>query len=109
MEISHHGVLVATHAQRRRPGPEPRQPQRAPSVRRPRAATVGTPVIRAADSSGNVSFAGSSYRVGRRYARRSVEVSLVAGSVQLAVDGKVVRVHPARHDPAKEHGAFATQ
>jgi hypothetical protein len=46
--------------------------------------------------------------MGWAYARRSVEVSIVAGSVQLAVDGKVVRVHHARHDPAKEHGAFAT-
>jgi hypothetical protein len=27
---------------------------------------------------------------------------------QLACDGQVIRVHPARHDPAKEHGAFAT-
>jgi hypothetical protein len=32
---------------------------------------------------------------------------LVAGPVQLSVDDKVVRVHAARHDPAKEHGAFA--
>jgi hypothetical protein len=35
-------------------------------------------------------------------------VPVVGGSVQLAVAGKVVRIHPARHDPAKEHGAFAT-
>jgi transposase InsO family protein len=108
VEISHHGVLVATHAQRRPPRSEPRQSRRAPGTRRPRAATVGTPVIRRADANGNVSFAGASYRTGRAYARRSVEVALVAGSVQLSVDGKVVRVHPARHDPAKEHGAFAT-
>ena len=27
---------------------------------------------------------------------------------QLACDGQVIRVHAARHDPAKEHGAFAT-
>ena len=47
------------------------------------------------------------YRAGRAYARRPVHVALVAGSVQLSVDDKVVRVHAARHDPAKEHGAFA--
>jgi transposase InsO family protein len=105
VEISHRGVLMATHAQRRPAGVEPR---RAPAARRRRAATVGNPVIRQADGSGNISFAGSSYRAGRAYARRSVEVAIVAGSVQLSVDGKVVRVHPARHDPAKEHGAFAT-
>jgi hypothetical protein len=32
----------------------------------------------------------------------------VAGSVQLACNGAIVRLHPIRHDPAKEHGAFAT-
>jgi hypothetical protein len=37
-----------------------------------------------------------------------VQVAIVAGSVQLAVDGRVVRVHPIRHDRAKELGAFAT-
>jgi hypothetical protein len=28
--------------------------------------------------------------------------------VQLAVAGRVIKVHPIRHDRAKEHGAFAT-
>jgi len=55
-----------------------------------------------------VSFAGASYRAGRAWARRSVQVAIVANSVQLSVDGKVVRVHPIRHDRAKEHGAYAT-
>jgi hypothetical protein len=31
----------------------------------------------------------------------------VAGSVQLSSGGKVIRVHPIRHDRTKEHGAFA--
>jgi hypothetical protein len=69
---------------------------------------VDQPVTRVVDSGGNVSFAGVSYRAGRGYARRSVQVALVGGSVQLSIDGRVIRVHPARHDPAKEHGAFAT-
>jgi hypothetical protein len=47
------------------------------------------------------------YRAGPAYARRLVQVTLVAGSAQLSVDDKVVRVHAARHDPSKEHGAFA--
>ena len=64
--------------------------------------------MRVADANGAVSFAGVMYRAGRAWARRSIEVSLVAGSVQLACDGQVIRVHAARHDPAKEHGAFAT-
>jgi hypothetical protein len=36
------------------------------------------------------------------------QVCVVAGSVQLSCDGQIVRVHPIRHDRAKEHGAFAT-
>ena len=32
----------------------------------------------------------------------------MASSVQLAYQGTIVKVHPIRHDRAKEHGAFAT-
>jgi transposase InsO family protein len=106
VEISHHGVIVATHAQRRPLGPS-RAERPSAGLRRRRAATVGSPVTRVVDTSGSVSFAGTPYRVGNRYRGRSVEVAIVGGSVQLAVDGQVVRVHPVRHDPAKEHGAFA--
>ena len=106
VEISHHGVLVASHAQRRPPGVS-RASRPAASARRPRKATVGTPVTRRADGSGTVSFAGTNYRVGHAYRRRQVQVAVVGGSVQLSVDGRVVKVHPIRHDPAKEHGAFA--
>ena len=60
------------------------------------------------DSSGYVSFAGTNYRVGNRCRGRSAQVCIVAGSVQLSCDGHIVRVHPIRHDRAKEHGAFAT-
>ena len=55
-----------------------------------------------------VSFAGTNYRVGNRWRGRSAQVCIVAGSVQLSCDGQIVRVHPIRHDRAKEHGAFAT-
>jgi hypothetical protein len=34
-------------------------------------------------------------------------VTIVAGSVQLSKDGTVIRVHPIRHDRARELGAFA--
>ena len=112
MEILHAGVLVATHVQRRRldhadvdqHGVEPR----LVTQRRARRPSVGPSVVRVADANGAVSFAGVMYRAGRAWARRSIEVSLIAGSVQLAADGQVIRVHAARHDPAKEHGAFAT-
>ena len=76
--------------------------------RRPRRATDGLVVTRVVDSSGYVSFAGTNYRVGNSWRGRSAQVCIVAGSVQLSCDGHIVRVHPIRHDRAKEHGAFAT-
>jgi transposase InsO family protein len=107
IELWHHDTLIASHARRHDPAKDT-APPRATTARRPRVATIGSPVIRKADPNGTVSFAGTGYRAGRRYARRDIEVALVAGSVQLSVDGNVVAVHAARHDPAKEHGAFAT-
>ena len=65
-------------------------------------------MTRVVDSSGYVSFAGTNYRVGNRWRGRQVQVCIVADSVQLSCDGQIVRVHPIRHDRAKEHGAFAT-
>jgi len=107
VEIFHRQVLIATHVQkgmatldrpvRERPG--------TPRARRPAS---GPSVVRVADGNGSISFAGTMYRAGRMWARQQITVTLVAGSVQLSVDDKVVRVHPARHDPSREHGAFAT-
>jgi hypothetical protein len=54
-----------------------------------------------------ISFACTPYAYGRRWARTAVDVSIAAGSLQLSKDGKVIRVHPIRHDPARELGAFA--
>ena len=106
VEILHAGVVIATHAQRFRrtrltghPGPG--------STRRARDATAGLTVTRLANGTGVVSFAGTDYQAGRRWARQSIEVSIVAGSVQLSRDGKVIRVHPIRHDRSRELGAFA--
>jgi hypothetical protein len=107
VEISHRHVLIATHVQRGQAALEPPLRQRSASPRARRPAS-GPSVTRVADGNGSISFAGTPYRAGRMWARRPVTVTLLAGSVQLSVDGKVVRVHPARHDPTKEHGAFAT-
>ena len=41
-------------------------------------------------------------------ARASIDVTIVGGSVQLAEDGKVIRVPSIHHDRTKELGAFAT-
>ena len=63
---------------------------------------------RMVDCSGSVSFAGSTYRVGNLYRREQVEVRLRGTEVEILREGKLLRTHRARHDPAKEHGAFAT-
>jgi hypothetical protein len=76
-------------------------------ARRARDATAGLTVTRLANVNGVVSFAGTDYQAGRGWARQAIDVSIVAGSVQLSRDGKVIRVHPIRHDRARELGAFA--
>jgi len=106
VDIWHAGVVVATHAQRLRDDQADRKP-RARVARRARDATAGLTVTRLADGAGVVSFAATPYACGRRWARQAVDVTIVAGSVQLSKDGKVIRVHPIRHDRSRELGAFA--
>lgn len=106
VEILHAGVVVATHAQRLRADQADRAP-RARVSRRARDATAGLMVTRLADGAGVVSFAGTGYQAGRMWARTPLDVAIVAGSVQLSKDGKLIRVHPIRHDRSRELGAFA--
>jgi transposase InsO family protein len=68
---------------------------------------AGLTVTRLANGIGTVTFAGTTYTAGRRWARTPIDVTIVAGSVQLSKDGKLIRIHPIRHDRAKELGAFA--
>jgi hypothetical protein len=63
--------------------------------------------IRIVDMSGSVSFAGIGYRAGNTYIGRQVGVRVVGDTVQITIDGRLVRTHRARHDRAKEYGAFA--
>ena len=107
VEILHAGVLVATHAERRN---DDHAASRSTAQRasRARPASSGMTVVRAVDSGGSISFSGASYRVGRSWGGSSVEVAIVAGSVQISAKGKVIRVHQIRHDRSKEHGAFAS-
>ena len=82
--------------------------ERAAGVSRwARDPTAGLTVTRLADGAGVVSFAGPPYACGRRWARTAIDVTIVAGSVQLSRDGKVIRVHPIRHDRSRELGVFA--
>ena len=65
-------------------------------------------VTRVADHKRSVSFAGTMYRAGNAWVGKTLQVCIVASSVQLAFQGSIVQVHTIRHDRAKEHGAFAT-
>jgi hypothetical protein len=105
VQIYHREVLVASHAQRQSGGQGTRPPRQG--RRAPRAATTGIAVTRLVDNNGDVSFAGTMYRAGRPWRGKQVEVSIVAGSVQIASEGSIVRTHAIRHDRAKEHGAYA--
>lgn len=112
VQIRHAGVLVATHVQRLNDDQRERieRPVRTRDRlvrRRVRDATAGLTVTRKADGDGTICFAGAAYRAGRAWARASIDVTIVAGSVQLSVDDHVVRVHPIRHDRSRELGAFA--
>ena len=55
-------------------------------------------MTRLADGAGNVSFAATTYACGRRWARTAIDMSIVAGSVQLGIDGKV---HPGPPHPPR--------
>ena len=107
VEISHRGVLVASHVRRHPVEQEPAVWRRQPRARPARPPTVGRQVIRKVDSSGNISFAGISYRVGNAYRRQQVEVSVVGDTVEISAGGRLIRTHPAKHDPDRAHGAFA--
>ena len=107
VQVFHRGVLVATHARRHPIEAEPAAWQRRPRPRRAQARAVGIPVMRKVDLHGDISFAGTAYRVGNGHIRKEVEVSLVGDTVQIRFQGKLIRTHAARHDPQKEHGAFA--
>jgi hypothetical protein len=110
VQILHGGVLVATHAQRLRRDQADRGPRapRGTDTAAGRDATTGLTVTRRVDAQGVVSSAGSANAGGHQYAPVDMQVSIVAGSMQLVVDGRVIRVHPIRHDRSKELGAFAT-
>jgi len=81
---------------------------RARVSRRARDATAGLTVTRLANNTGVITFADKTYAAGRRWAHTPIDVTIVAGSVQLPKDGKVIRIHPIRHDRSKELGAFAS-
>jgi hypothetical protein len=106
LQVSHDGVLVATHARRHLPEDDARMDRRA-KASRPARPTTGDEVLRRVDTWGSVSFAGTGYRVGNRYAGQIVGVRLVDDTIQITQDGLLLRTHRARHDKSKEFGALA--
>lgn len=107
VQIHHRGVLVATHARRHPVDKQTAGIQRGrkPRPARPSASLVS--VTRKVDSSGSVSFAGASYRVGNDYRRRQVQVAVVADTVEISIGEQLIRSHPIKHDRTREHGALA--
>jgi hypothetical protein len=63
-------------------------------------------VTRKVDSTGNVSFAGIAYQVGRAPSAAKCKSPSSAMSWRLPPAEKSY-VHPIRHDRSREHGAFA--
>ena len=112
VHIAHRGVLVATRARRHQTAKETaairRGRQRRPLLpATPRPSPSSASVTRKVDSSGQVSFAGTNYRVGKTYSRRQVQVAVVGGTVEISVGEELIRSHPVKHDRTREHGALA--
>jgi len=106
LEVSHRGVLVASHAER--PPATVRAPLTPPRPPAAQPADGGRPVLRKVGSNGGVSFAGTSYRVGNAWRGAQVEVRLVGDRVEISKDARLLKSWPARHDRFREHGAFST-
>lgn len=107
LHVTHNGAVVATHARRHLIDDDDKMDRRPQHARRPRQPTKGGEVLRIVDPHGSVSFAGTAYRVGNRYRRQTVGVRLVGDTVQITLDGALLRTHRARHDRSKEFGALA--
>lgn len=104
LRFTHNGVLIANHPRRHTIDQDERLHRKSKAPSRP---TKGGEVIRKVDSSGNISFAGTAYRVALAYIGENVGVRLVADEVQIIREGKVHRSHKARHDRSREFGALA--
>jgi len=108
VHLQHRGVLIATHARRHSVDKQAaglRRGQQPTKTKRPSATAPS--VTRKVDSSGNVSFAGTNYRVGNKYRRRQVQVAVVGESLEIFIGEELIRTHPIRHDRTREHGALA--
>lgn len=106
LTVKHNGVVVATHAKRHLADDDDKAMGRSKAAKA-KPPTKGGEVLRNVDGSGSISFAGTAYRVGNKYIGHPAGVRLVGDTVQITVDGTLVRTHQARHDKSKEFGALA--
>lgn len=107
LHVSHNGVVVATHARRHLIDDDDKMDRRPQHARKPAQPTKGAEVLRIVDNHGSISFAGTGYRVGNPYRGQTVGIRLVGDTVQISLDGSLLRTHRARHDRSKEFGALA--
>ena len=106
LNVTHNEVLIATHAKRHLDDDDVNFEGRRRAVV-PAPPTMGVEVLRSVDTSGSVSFAGIGYRAGNKYRGQEAGVRVVGDTVQITIQGRLVRTHRARHDKAKEFGAMA--
>jgi transposase InsO family protein len=107
VQLHHRGVLIATHARRHALDKQTAAVERGRKPRPSRASATAASVTRKVDSSGNVCFAGTAYRVGNAYRRRQVQVAVVGDTVEISIGNELIRSHAVRHDRTREHGALA--
>jgi transposase InsO family protein len=107
VQLHHRGVLIATHARRHPVDKQPAGLQRGRRLRPSPKTVTAASVSRKVDTSGNVCFAGTPYRVGSKYRRRQVQVAIVGDTVEISIGEELIRTHPVRHDRTREHGALA--
>jgi hypothetical protein len=108
VQLHHRGVLIATHARRHSPDKQTagmHRGTRPPAAGRATASAVS--VTRKVDGSGNVCFAGTTYRAGSKFRRRQVQVAVVGDTVEISVGTELIRAHKIRHDRTRKHGALA--
>ena len=107
VQLHHRGVLIATHARRHAMDKQDAGLQRGRRLPpTPRSVTAAS-VTRKVDSSGNVCFAGTNYRVGSKFRRRQVQVAVVGDTLEISVGNELIRSHRVKHDRTREHGALA--
>jgi transposase InsO family protein len=107
VQLHHRGVLIATHARRHPIDKQAAGVERGRKLRAAKPTAAVASVTRKVDTTGNVCFAGSNYRVGSKFRRRQVQVAVVGDTVEISVGNELIRSHPVRHDRTREHGALA--